>query len=168
MKLEELLAEKGKIVRPIEGDSMMPMLNQEKDLVQITTIAAPLKKGDLPLYKRPSGQYVLHRIIALRKDYALICGDNRTAAEKVPYAWMIGIAEGFYKNGKYIPCTDKSYLEYVSKQCRKRRFLCSIFRFPPFRLLQRLAYRFGKKRKSSKSSKNVKVQKRVQKRTTRR
>ena len=44
------------------GDSMYPTI-QPRDLLVIEAVSGPLKVGDVPLYKRDSGQYVLHRIV---------------------------------------------------------------------------------------------------------
>ncbi len=128
--LEEALGAAGYLVRPVEGDSMMPMLDQRRDFVKIVPLSAPLKKYDLPLYRRPSGQYVLHRVIAVCKKYCVTCGDNRWKSEKVPYAWLVGVTEGFYKDGKYISCGDGAYLAYVRRVVRGRfsRFVKAAFR----------------------------------------
>ncbi len=122
LSLEEALKEQGFLLRPVVGDSMMPMLDQKTDSVKIVPVTAPLKKYDLPLYKRPSGQYVLHRIIAVKKNYCVTCGDNRFESEKVPYEWIIGITQGFYKNGQYVSCEEKEYIKYARKRCRGRVF----------------------------------------------
>ena len=45
------------------GVSMLPMLRQERDTIELSPIVGRLKKYDLPLYQRESGQYVLHRIV---------------------------------------------------------------------------------------------------------
>ena len=42
--LEEALGAAGYLVRPVEGDSMMPMLDQRRDFVKIVPLSAPLKK----------------------------------------------------------------------------------------------------------------------------
>lgn len=120
--IEQALEKEGFLIRPVSGDSMMPMLDQRRDAVKIVPVSVPLKKYDLPLYRRPGGQYVLHRIIALRKRYCVTCGDNRWRSEKVPYEWIVGIAEGYFKDGKYISCRDREYVKYVRRRCRGRIF----------------------------------------------
>ena len=61
--IEEELKLHGKYICKTEGRSMEPMLKQGRDRVVIVPPVFPLKKYDIPLYKRDSGQYVLHRII---------------------------------------------------------------------------------------------------------
>lgn len=115
--VEKILAAQGFIISPVKGDSMLPMLDENKDAVRIVPLSAPLKKYDLPLYRRPDGQLVLHRIIDVKKKHYIICGDNRKGLEKVPFRWIIGVTEGFFKDGKYIPVTNEEYVEYVKKHC---------------------------------------------------
>jgi hypothetical protein len=151
MSTEEALEQDGEIVRAFEGDSMMPMLDQARDLVRIVKIDSvplPWKVCDLPLYKRPNGQLVLHRIIGIRKKYVITCGDNRSNAEKVPYEWIIGMAKGFYKDGVYISCSDEEYLRYARKRRRGRLWRCALFRFRLMRGVRRVVHwvcRQGKK-----------------------
>ena len=117
VNVEKVLASQGFIIAPVKGDSMLPMLDEKKDSVRIVPAAGMLKKYDLPLYRRPGGQLVLHRIIDVKKNHYIICGDNRTNIEKVPHRWIVGVTEGFFKDGKYVPVTDEGYLEYVRTHC---------------------------------------------------
>lgn len=115
--IERILERQGFIISPIKGDSMLPMLDEKKDAVKIVPVTTTLEKYDLPLYRRPSGQLVLHRIIDVKKDHYIICGDNRKELEKVPHRWVIGVTEGFFKDGKYVPVSNEEYVEYVKKHC---------------------------------------------------
>ena len=46
-----------------KGVSMLPFIREGKDSVVISPVTEGLKKYDVVLYKRDSGQYVLHRIV---------------------------------------------------------------------------------------------------------
>lgn len=123
--LEKLLDEDGYLVRPIVGVSMMPLLDQNKDAVKLKKTNEDLNVYDVPLYRRPTGEYVLHRIIKVRKNYYIIRGDNCSMTEKVPKSWILAVAEGFYKEGKYIPCTDENYKQYsvqIVKGWRRKKY----------------------------------------------
>ncbi|MBO5459461.1 MAG: S24/S26 family peptidase, partial [Lachnospira sp.] len=74
---ESELDKHGFLIYTNVGDSMMPLLRQHHDLIVIKKTTGRLKKYDVPLYKRDSGQYVLHRILNVRKNDYVICGDNR-------------------------------------------------------------------------------------------
>ena len=116
--VEKILSEQGFVISSVQGDSMLPMLDDQKDAVKIVPVRGTLKKYDLPLYRRPDGKLVLHRIIDVKKKHYIICGDNRKWIEKVPFRWVIGVTEGFFKDGKYISATDKKYTEYVIDRCK--------------------------------------------------
>ncbi|MBQ8768896.1 MAG: S24/S26 family peptidase [Oscillospiraceae bacterium] len=113
LNIRQALAKYKKIIQPIRGISMLPMLNEGKDAVELVAVSGRLEKYDLVLFQRKNGQLVLHRIIAVKKSYYLICGDNSTAVEKVPEESIIAVASGFYKDGKYVSCQDEDYLTYV-------------------------------------------------------
>ena len=74
---EEIINRDGKLIYTNKGDSMMPLIKEGRDLIIIEKTQGRLKKYDVPLYKRDSGQYVLHRILKVREDDYVICGDNR-------------------------------------------------------------------------------------------
>lgn len=115
---EEEIEKHGKLVYTQVGDSMMPMLHQRKDLLIIEKPQGRLKKYDIPLYKRDSGQYVLHRILKVRPDDYVICGDNRWRREYgITDRHIIGVLTGFVHNGRTISVTDKKYLGYVHLWC---------------------------------------------------
>lgn len=113
LNIRQALEKYKKIVQPIKGISMLPMLDEDKDAVELVEVKGQLEKYDLPLFQRRNGEMVLHRIIAVKKNHYLICGDNSTAVEKVPMERIVAVASGFYKNGKYVSCKDEAYLAYV-------------------------------------------------------
>ena len=67
-KFEDIINEQGQLVYTNVGDSMYPLI-KPRDLLVIKKVTAPLKKNDIPLYKRDSGQYVLHRIVKKETNY---------------------------------------------------------------------------------------------------
>ncbi len=115
--IEELLEENGKHFQTTVGDSMEPMLRNRKNIVEIVRPTRPLKRYDLPLYRRPDGQYVLHRILKVKKDIVITCGDNRYSRERVPKEWIVGVMNGYYKNEKYISERSFKYRLYVHLIC---------------------------------------------------
>lgn len=115
---EEVLAKNGKLTYTNVGDSMMPLIRQDKDLLIIEPVHGRLKKYDVPLYRRDSGQYVLHRILKVRREDYVICGDNRWRKEYgITDRHIIGILTGIVRDGKTISVTDKKYLLYVHIWC---------------------------------------------------
>lgn len=115
--IEEILEEIGKHWQTTVGDSMQPMLRDRKNIVEIIKPPRPLKRYDLPLYRRPDGKYVLHRILRVKKDTYITCGDNRYHRETVPKEWVVGVMSGYYKKEKYISEKSFKYRLYVHFWC---------------------------------------------------
>lgn len=115
---EEVIARTGKLIYTNIGDSMMPIIRQNRDLIIIEKVNGRLKKYDVPLYKRDSGQYVLHRILKVRKNDYVICGDNRWNKEYgITDRHIIGVLTGIVRDGKIISVKDKKYRLYVHLRC---------------------------------------------------
>ena len=68
---------------PVTGNSMRPFLNPG-DIVYLTRYTE-LKKGDIVLFTRPDGSFVLHRIYRMEPDGSyLMLGENQLLPEPVP------------------------------------------------------------------------------------
>lgn len=115
---EEEINQTGKLIYTNVGDSMMPLIRQGKDLLIIEKVNGRLKKYDVPLYKRDSGQYVLHRILKVRKNDYVICGDNRWGREYgIQDKHIIGVLTGIIRDGREVSVNDKKYKIYVHLWC---------------------------------------------------
>lgn len=115
---EEEISRTGKLIYTNVGDSMMPLIREKRDLLIISKVRGKLKKYDVPLYKRDSGQYVLHRILKVRKDDYIICGDNRWQKEYgITDRHIIGVLTGVVRNGKTISVNNRMYRLYVHLWC---------------------------------------------------
>lgn len=110
--LEESLKENGIYVTVTKGNSMNPMLVEGRDRVVIIPPEFPLKKYDVPVYRK-LGHYTMHRIVKVTKKGYIICGDNRADLERdVAQSDIVGMLEGFYQGDKYISRSDKEFLQY--------------------------------------------------------
>lgn len=113
---EEELKEKGVLVYTNVGTSMRPLIRQGKDVMIISSLdhlGRDLRKMDVPLYKRESGQYVLHRIIKVNKDGYVIRGDNTYSNEYgVTDSQILGVLSGVIRNGKEISVNSLGYKAY--------------------------------------------------------
>ena len=98
-----------------KGTSMMPLLRQGIDSVLLVS-PTNIKKNDIVLYERPSGQLVMHRIIKVKRDSYLICGDNQYILEKgITDANMLAKVKGIYRGEEYFDIENKQYKKYVRK-----------------------------------------------------
>ncbi len=136
--VEQVLKEQGYLLRPIEGNSMMPLLDQATDLVKLVPATAPLERYDLPLYRRPNGVLVLHRIIKVRRRHYIICGDNRTRYERVPHEWVIARAVGRYRHDEFLDFDTPEHRAAVERLCAKRDSLSERVRHWSRRIANRL------------------------------
>jgi len=113
-EMEKELRKNGIYITKTKGDSMSPMLT-EGDRVIITPVKKPLRRGDIPVYRR-GDHYTMHRIVRVKKTGYLICGDNRTYIEKdIKNEDIVGVLQAFYHNGKYIERDSKIYRRYERK-----------------------------------------------------
>ena len=120
--IEQALKSEGFLIHTIQGDSMLPLLDENNDTVRLILAEKPLKKYDIPLYRRPSGQLVLHRILKIMPDGYITCGDNRWKTEFVPFDWVVAVAEGVYKGDCFMPLNSKEMTNYA-KSITNKRFL---------------------------------------------
>lgn len=133
-RFEDVIERDGRLVYTNVGDSMRPLIRQDRDLLIIEKPNGRLKKHDVPLYKRDSGQYVLHRVLKVRdSDYA-ICGDNRYSKEYgITDRHIVGVLTAVVRNGKEVPITDWRYRLYVHLWCDffpLRAFIIKAKHFP--------------------------------------
>ncbi len=66
----------------VTGSSMFPLFSHLKTKVTLTKVDDKnIKKGAIPLYMRKNGQYVLHRIVKIKGDSLIMCGDAQVELE---------------------------------------------------------------------------------------
>lgn len=74
---------------PVTGGSMVPFLHSG-DMAYLDLPDTPLKKGDIVLYTRESGRYILHRIKKINRDGSFIMvGDAQQDLELLPRRELI-------------------------------------------------------------------------------
>ena len=78
-----LLLEAGEQVPlPVQGGSMAPFLVNRRDQVWLEKPEPPIRVGDMLLYQRESGQYILHRVSRIRPDGEMtMIGDAHSVRE---------------------------------------------------------------------------------------
>lgn len=111
--LRERLAA-GQTVRylPFRGVSMLPMLRQGKDSVELSPLPDRLKKYDLPVYQYPSGKVVMHRVVDVKADHYICLGDNLTQLETIYPEQLIAVVSAFKRGEKRISVDALSYRVY--------------------------------------------------------
>ncbi len=63
------LLDQGKEIQlPVAGSSMSPFLADGRDALLLKKITGPVKKGDMVLFRRRTGQFVMHRVCRVRRE----------------------------------------------------------------------------------------------------
>ena len=97
---------------PFRGVSMLPMLRQGVDSVELSPLPPRLRKYDLPVYQYPSGKVVMHRVVKVRADDYVCLGDNTYSYEYIRPEQMIGVVSAFQRKDRRIEVTDPVYRAY--------------------------------------------------------
>ena len=121
--IERSIKELGYAVVPITGTSMLPLLKEGRDLVELESCSQErLKKGDVVLYKKNDGTLVLHRIIKTENgEFFTVLGDHQFKnAERVNKNQIIAVACGFFIKGRYVNEKTRWYRLY------KKIWLCNL------------------------------------------
>ena len=121
--IERSIKELGYAVVPITGTSMLPLLKEGRDLVELESCSQErLKKGDVVLYKKNDGTLVLHRIIKTENgEFFTVLGDHQfNNDEWVNKNQIIAVACGFFIKGRYVTEKTRWYRMY------KKIWLCNL------------------------------------------
>lgn len=94
------------ICSPISG-SMKPLIRPNIDSA-VFVPPEKIRKYDVVLYRR-EGQAIMHRVVGLRGEDALIRGDNSSYTETVPSRDIFGVMQGFYRDGRYVAAANLGY-----------------------------------------------------------
>ncbi len=133
--MKEKLEAGGNVIFKPRGVSMLPLIRQGIDSVTIEAVSERPSVGDVIFYRRPDGQFVLHRIIGENREGYILCGDNQCIKEfGVQRQWVIGVMTAVHRGDKTVQCDNAEYIRYVKKlkfrrlKLKVRRFLGGIKR----------------------------------------
>ncbi len=142
--IREQLQEHGKIIYTNVGVSMMPLLRQGRDVMIIEKPVGRLRKYDVPLYIRADGAHVLHRILKVRENDYVICGDHCVTKEYgITDADIIGVMTGVIRDGKTITRDNLAYKLYYHLWCDF---------FPIRALILKIKFKLAARRKKGRSN----------------
>ena len=111
--ISEIVDNGGSADITVTGNSMLPMLKDRVSRVRLAK-ADELKKGDIPLYRRDNGTFVLHRIVGIDSDSYTMCGDNQWHVEKnIRRDQIVAVVTDYCRNGKWRSCGKKTYRLYA-------------------------------------------------------
>ena len=137
VSFEEELERSGKLVYATVGTSMNPLIKQDRDLSIIEKPKGRLKKYDVAFYKRPNGQYVLHRVVKVLDDGYVILGDNCVNKEfNIKETQILGVLVSLVRNGKEVDLNSFGYKLYV--RARYAHYPVRVIIFRTKRFLRKL------------------------------
>lgn len=79
--LQALILDGKTVCLNISGSSMAPFLIHQRDSVRLQRPEHPPISGDIVLYQRENGQFILHRICRIKNGFYYLAGDNQTVLE---------------------------------------------------------------------------------------
>ena len=102
--IEEVLSKNGEFEIHPRGQSMLPTIKEGRDTVLLSRATPPYRRGDLLLYRRKNGVFVLHRVVKAEKDGTLsFRGDNQYFIERgITPPQVIAIVKRYYRAGKEV------------------------------------------------------------------
>lgn len=100
---EKILKSGKQVETQVRGYSMYPFLFPQKTWVRIRPVKGKkLKRGDVVLYRRETGLWVLHRIVRTDGKWFYMAGDNQTEIEgPVSKAQIFGWMSEYRKDEKW-------------------------------------------------------------------
>ena len=109
------LEKNGAIAFVPAGNSMWPIIKNKKQSVIVKRKTERLAPYSVAFYLRPTGVFVLHRVIEVLDNGYLCSGDSQLETEVVLEDWVFGVLDGFYQGKNYISVSDDSYKKTVEK-----------------------------------------------------
>ena len=87
----------------ISGNSMSPFLIHGRDMVYLSPLNRPPRRGDVLLYQRRNGSYVFHRVYRVTDEGLTMVGDAQTFLERgIREDQIIAVMSAATRKGKNI------------------------------------------------------------------
>ena len=100
--LQALILDGKTVCLNISGSSMAPFLIHQRDSVRLQRPEHPPISGDIVLYQRENGQFILHRICRIKNGFYYLAGDNQTVLEgPVPPKQIFAVVTAVCRKGQW-------------------------------------------------------------------
>lgn len=126
--IDEVISSGGEFRLYPRGTSMMPLLREGLDSI-ILVSPRNVSKNDIVLYKRESGQFVLHRVVKIKNGEYIMCGDNQFELEfGIRQENILAQVKCIYRENIRVELDNKDYLKYVKRlPCVRRKRKIRVF-----------------------------------------
>jgi hypothetical protein len=115
--IREVLDSGGEFEFRPRGTSMLPLIKEGRDSVTIVKPRGRLKRGDVALYKRSNGKFVLHRVIRVLDTEYIMCGDNQVIPEQgITEEQIIAVVSKFRIDGILYTADSKKLIRYEKRR----------------------------------------------------
>lgn len=109
----ELIEDEKTVSTVVTGGSMLPFLSGGRDYVYLEKPRRNLRKGDIVLFKRTNGAYVLHRIKRIKGENFYLIGDRQYEVEgPVRREQILALAIGAKRKSKDVTTKSPVWLFY--------------------------------------------------------
>ena len=110
------------------GTSMLPLIREGQDSVSLSPLPDEITPGDVVLYKRDKGQFVLHRVMKVKNGLFTICGDNQVVFEKgIMQGHIIASVTALIRDGEEIVFSEnekyKTYTKKILKEKKRKNII---------------------------------------------
>lgn len=107
--IKEILEGGGRAWITVTGMSMYPFLREEDDCVELSPASIDtIKRGDIVLIQRVTGEYILHRVLRRKKESFYIIGDAQQWVEgPLMPEQLIAVVTAVKKNKLQFTCQNK-------------------------------------------------------------
>ena len=128
--IEESFRQGMTVTLGVTGNSMLPLFRDKRDSVILAACdPKALRRGDVPLYRRPDGRFILHRILKVENETYTLAGDAQKELEVgLPKTCVIAVMTGFIRKGKTVSCRSLPYRMYSTLWMLLRPVRPTLFR----------------------------------------
>lgn len=103
--LRELLYEGRSVRLNVRGQSMLPFLFDTRDSVIIEPVTGELKKGDIVIFQRKNGAYIMHRIYRAdnkKRQYYLVGDAQKQIEGPIGADQIFGVITKVCRKGEWV------------------------------------------------------------------
>lgn len=110
--IEPIIRRGDTVKMKVTGYSMYPLVSSRRDSVLLGK-AERHRIGDVSLFQRSDGSFILHRIVGEKDGAFYFCGDYEVKKEYPVYpSQIVAVAKGFYRKERFISCDSFLYKLY--------------------------------------------------------
>ena len=112
-QLLALLEDTPSVPLMVSGNSMIPFLHHGRDTVYLSKLTGSPQRGDIVLYRRDSGNYILHRVYETDGVFFTMIGDGQVSLEpEIRSDQLLAIVNSVRRNGKLLKKGDPCWAFY--------------------------------------------------------